>query len=136
PVDLCGGWRLVVRGMRLNPGYVSLSHQFPPASGQVLADRCLWCWVDQLACGMQCLGDLFETESVRRRPPQHREEVAELPAYGLQTAQGWRELLRPDRLRSVVKKLADDQQQLGEVLGSGPDAASLAQLRSRLDPGQ
>src|ERR1035437_1309106 len=85
---------------------------------------------------MQCLGHLVETELVRRRwPPQHRDEVTELRAHGGQTAQGWRELLYPARLRRAVEKLADDQQQLGEVLGSGPNAASLARLRSRLDSG-
>ena len=85
---------------------------------------------------MQCLGDLIETELVRRcRPPQHRDEVTELPAHGLQTAEGRREFLRPGRLRSVVEELAGDQQQLGEVLGSGPDAACLARRRSRLDAG-
>ena len=58
---------------------------------------------------MQCLRDLIETELVRRCwPTQHRDEVAELPAHGLQTAQGWWELLRPGRLRSVVEKFADD----------------------------
>jgi hypothetical protein len=63
---------------------------------------------------VQCLGDLVETELVRRRwPPQHRDEVTELHAHSFQTAQGWRELLCPARLRSLIEKLADDHQQLG-----------------------
>src|ERR1035441_2325360 len=112
---------------------MSTAHEVSASSAQVLAERCLGCWVDQLACMPQCLINFFEAELVRCRPTQHRDEVTELPAHGLQTAQGWRELLRPARLRSVVEKLADDQQQLGEVLGSGPDAASLARLSIRLD---
>src|ERR1035437_5159728 len=85
---------------------------------------------------MQCLGDLVETELVRMcRPPQHREEVTELRAHSFQTAQGWREFLGPVRLRSLIEKLANDQQQLGEVLSSGPNAASLTRLRSRLESG-
>src|SRR5450759_649794 len=113
---------------------MSIPHQVLPGSGQVLAERCLGCWVDQLACGMQCLVDLVEAEPFRRRrPSQYRREVVELQPHGLQTAQGWRELLCPVRLWCRVEKLADDQQQLGEVLGSGPDAASLARLSIRLD---
>src|ERR1035437_784626 len=83
---------------------------------------------------MQCLGDLVETELVRRRwPPQQRDEAVELRAHRLQTAQSWRELLYPARLRSLIEKLPDYHQHFGEVLTSGPDAASLTRLRSRLD---
>src|ERR1035437_6822889 len=83
---------------------------------------------------MQCLGDLVETELVRRRwPPQQRDEAVELRAHRLQTAQSWRELLYPARLRSLIEKLPDYHQHFGEVLTSGPDAASLTRLRSPLD---
>src|ERR1035438_7560277 len=125
---------MVVREVGLDPSYMSLPHEVPAGCGQVLAERCLGCRVDQLACRVQCLVDLFEAELVRRRrPPQHRDEVAELHAHGGQTAYGWRELLCPVRLWCTVEKLADDQQQIGEGLGGGPDAASLARFSNCLD---
>src|ERR1035441_4850461 len=67
------------------------------------------------------------------------EEYTRHPFYGVRKMTAWLQQrgqavgLDRVRLRSIIEKFADDQQQLGEVLGSGPDAASLARLRSRLN---